>query len=150
MPSRSTRWNIKPGERVLTSSVRVSAALMALALVSTPLAAAEISPRMAEKYASEIDYAVVTLGKRAPLPPVTVVSPSAPPPVYEVVIAPDEGVQITGEDLVFAQIMQEEADLGCKPGEPCEVPMEPDISSSPGDSLIPEAPFGSRRSVIEL
>ncbi|WP_432696275.1 hypothetical protein ACQUQP_17255 [Marinobacterium sp. YM272] len=145
MPNRSTRWSIKQGH-----PAQITSSLLALTVVSAPLVAAEITPRLAERYASEINYAVVTPGEPRALPPVTVVAPSDPPPVHEVVVAPDAGVQISGEDLVFARIMQQEAELGCKPGEPCMVPLEPDITDPPGESLTPEAPFGTRRSVIEL
>lgn len=148
MPSRSTRLNTDLRRREAGRAGTVAALL--LAFVCAPLLAAEPSKQIAERYASEIEYAVVTRGPDRPLPPVTVVAPSPPPPVHEVVVSPVDGVHIAGEDLVFAQIMQDEYNAGCKRSQDCGHLMEPDIGIPPGDSLTPDAPFGTRRNVIEL
>ncbi len=133
-----------------TANRACSAAVLMLALAPFSASAAEPVARLAERYASGIEYQVVKRGEPKPLPPVTVVAPSAPPPVHEVVVTPMDRVNIAGEDLIFAQIMQAEADAGCAPGEECRIPLEPEISIPPGDSLTPDAPFGTRRNVLEL
>lgn len=148
MPSRSTRLNTDA--RRCNTFLAGSAAALLLAFSAWSAKAADPSKRVAERYASEIEYAVVKRGTPEPLPPVTVVAPSDPPPVHEVVVSPLDGVQIAGEDLVFAQIMQDEINAGCKRSEDCGHLMEPDISIPPGDLLTPDAPFGTRRNVIEL
>lgn len=148
MPSRSTHSNTDLKAEKINRTLPL--AWLFLMTASAPVMAIEPDKRMAERYASEIEYAVIMRGPPRPLPPVTVVAPSDPPPVHEVLVSPDSGVKIAGEDLVFARIMQAEANVGCKPGEVCQIPEEPDIAMPPGDSLTPEVPFGTRRNVIEL
>ncbi|KEA65291.1 hypothetical protein ADIMK_0248 [Marinobacterium lacunae] len=88
----------------------------------------------------EIDYHVVEVAKPAALPEVTVVYPSEPLPVHEIVVEPVNVAPLAGEELVFAQI-QKDALL-------------PDIDvlseEAPGPSLVPPPPFGTHRNVIEL
>lgn len=89
---------------------------------------------------AEIDYHVVEVAKPAALPEVTVVYPSEPLPVNEIVVEPVNVAPVVGEDRVFAQIQKDALlpDIDILPEE------------APGPSLVPPAPFGTHRKVIEL
>ncbi|GGB86864.1 hypothetical protein GCM10011352_10930 [Marinobacterium zhoushanense] len=84
---------------------------------------------------------MVELGPPVPLPEVTVVAPSAPLPIHEIVVEPVKVKPLTGEDLVFAQI-ERDAKL------PTELDLLPE--EAPGPELTPPPPFGTHRDVIEL
>lgn len=86
-------------------------------------------------------FTIIEVGPPAALPEVTVVAPSEPLPIHEVVVAPTGTKQLVGENLVFARIQRDEQS---------SVEFEVLPEEAPGPQLTPQAPFGTHRNVIEL
>jgi len=128
MLNRSTRW-----------SFDLALLLVGLALpVLTQAAGANLPSRQSS---SEIDYRVIEVGPPGPLPEVTVVAPSAPLPIHEIVVEPVKVAPLTGENQVFARIERD-----------AKMPPAFDLlpKEAPGPALTPPPTFGTHREVIEL
>lgn len=122
MPSRSTRVNI-------------CSLALGLSVIALPTTAAELLPydvtavdrfsggmihgRDAYEGLERGDFdrepmlEVAYMSDPARLPPVHVVYPSAPPPVYEVVVRPDPKPELFGEHKIFEQIRIDVAIARC-------------------------------------
>ncbi len=129
MPNRSIRWSIN---------------LLGWGLGSVLSAALALAANSGDGY---LVLPAPAPGSEPAEPEVVVVPWSAPAPVYEVVIAPEDIPILSGEERVFALIMSHPYADSCLPGDACYLEIAP---GTPGPRLDPPPSVGSRREVIEF